>query len=319
MINIDFFIIISIFILVFFIILINTVTITETLNDNNTKYEFETYCIQENNKNKNQLISRIRKVENDTLYKINKLPKNQEKITMLIEDFKYFIDNELPKLNKQVILVIIDHPFRSVCNSITNYKKFLNNNNIKYVLTENWFDKEHPKIVILPIGFESKASVITNQEKDIIAISKTQKNLKDKPLKIMCNSHFLIHKNPKSGSYNQRQEVLDHLKNNNLINFWKNKTDRLDTWKLHDKYSFELCPEGNGLDTHRFYEALLLNSIPIVKRNSLESMYIKFPCVIVNNWEEISEKNCIKWKKELQDRVENEKYKLKCDYWFNLN
>ena len=85
MINIDFFIIISIFILVFFIILINTVTITETLNDNNTKYEFETYCIQENNKNKNQLISRIRKVENDTLYKINKLPKNQEKITMLIK------------------------------------------------------------------------------------------------------------------------------------------------------------------------------------------------------------------------------------------
>ena len=311
---IKFYIVISLLILALLILLNYSITITETFN-NNTKYDFEKYCIQENNKNQNQLISRIRKVENDTLYKINKLPKHKDKITILVEDYKYFIDNELPKLNKKVSLVIIDHPFRSVCNSVTNYKNFLKNDNIKYILTENWFDKEQPKVVIIPIGFESKTSVLNSKEKDMITISKRQKKFKDKPLKIMCNSHFLIHPNPKSGSYNQRQEVVDKLKNNKLVHFWKNKTDRLKTWKLHDNYSFELCPEGNGLDTHRFYEALFLNTIPIVKRNSLESMYIKFPCVIVDNWNEITEKNCIKWKESLMHRIENEKYKLKCDYW----
>ena len=92
--------------------------------------------------------------------------------------------------------------------------------------------------------------------------------------------------------------------------------DRIDTWEQHDNYSFELCPEGNGLDTHRFYEALYLNTIPIVKKNSLESLYRKYPCVIINEWGDITEENCRKWKKELQDRVEKEKYKLNTEYWF---
>ena len=88
-------------------------------------------------------------------------------------------------------------------------------------------------------------------------------------------------------------------------------------WRLHDNYSFELCPEGNGLDTHRFYEALYLNTIPIVKKNSLESMYKKFPCIIVNDWKDITEKNLKEWKKQLAKRVENEKYKLRKDYWLD--
>jgi len=236
-------------------------------------------------------------------------------VTLYVEDLKYFIDNELNKLKTTIILNIIDHETRSVCFSSNNYKNFLNNPNIIKVYAENWFDTLHPKIVISPIGFESKATIDGNEDK-MIHISKTQKKIEDKPLKILCNTHFLIHQNPKSGSYNQRQEVLDQLKNNKLIDFWKNKQNKETTWKLHDNYSFELCPEGNGLDTHRFYEALLLNTIPIVKRNSLESMYIKFPCVIVDDWNEITEKNCIKWKNELKDRIHNEKYKLNMDFWY---
>ena len=79
-------------------------------------------------------------------------------------------------------------------------------------------------------------------------------------------------------------ESMDQKKKSTM----KSKKSKEETWKLHDNYSFELCPEGNGLDTHRFYEALLLNTIPIVKRNSLESMYIQFPCVIVDDWKEIT-------------------------------
>ena len=102
-----------------------------------------------------------------------------------------------------------------------------------------------------------------------------------------------------------------------MIDFWEKKTERTETWKLHDNYSFELCPEGNGMDTHRFYEALFLNTIPIVKKNALEPMYKIFPCVIVDEWEEITEKNCANWKKKLSKRIQNEKYKLKLKYWLN--
>jgi hypothetical protein len=245
------------------------------------------------------------------------MPTNKAHIiTVYVQDFNYFVDNELSNIKKNTTLNIIDHETASVCISSNNYKNFLNNPNIIRVYAENWKDSLHPKIVIFPIGFESKATIDGNENK-MIHISKTQKVLNDKPLKILCNSHFLIHTKPKSGSYNQRQEVLDKLKNNKLVDFWKNKQNKEATWKEHNNYSFELCPEGNGLDTHRFYEALLLNTIPIVKRNSLESMYIKFPCVIVDDWNEITEKNCIKWKNELKDRIHNEKYKLNMDFWYN--
>ena len=263
------------------------------------------------------LICRKRKILPNSLYSRGKIPTNKDKIiTVYDKDFTYFVDNELSNIKKNTTLNIIDHETASVCISSNNYKNFLNNPNIIRVYAENWKDSLHPKIVIFPIGFSSKATIDGNETK-MIHISKNQKKIEDKPLKILCNSHFKIHKKPKSGSYNQRQEVLDKLKNNKLVDFWKKKHNKVSTWKLHDNYSFELCPEGNGLDTHRFYEALLLNTIPIVKRNSLESMYIKFPCVIVDDWNEITEKNCIKWKNELKDRIHNEKYKLNMDFWYN--
>lgn len=51
------------------------------------------------------------------------------------------------------------------------------------------------------------------------------------------------------------------------------------------KYS--ACPIGAGLDTHRFYESIYFNTIPIVKRNAISDLHSKFPCLIVDNWNEV--------------------------------
>jgi hypothetical protein len=280
--------------------------------ENSDKYNFKQHI----NKNKTKLITRLSKVNKKYLY--TRQPINTKKIDILVDDLKYFVDNHIDKISNKTTINIFDHPLRSVCISSFNYKDFINNKNINRVFVENWNDKLHHKLTITPIGFESKAILDGNQEL-MIKISKIQKKIEDKPLKILCNSHFAIYKNPQSSSYNQRQEVLDELKDNKLIDFWKNKNSKEDTWNLHNNYSFELCPEGNGLDTHRFYEALFLNTIPIVKRNSLEIMYRKFPCVIVDDWNEITEEKCIIWRNELKDRIENEKYKLETDFWLKIN
>jgi hypothetical protein len=282
--------------------------------ENSDKYNFKQHINK--NKNKTKLITRLSKVNKKYLY--TRQPINTKKIDILVDDLKYFVDNHIDKISNKTTINIFDHPLRSVCISSFNYKDFINNKNINRVFAENWNDKLHPKLTISPIGFESKAILDGNQEL-MIKISKIQKKIEAKPLKILCNSHFAIYKNPQSSSYNQRQEVLDELKDNKLIDFWKNKNSKEDTWNLHNNYSFELCPEGNGLDTHRFYEALFLNTIPIVKRNSLEIMYRKFPCVIVDDWNEITEEKCIIWRNELKDRIENEKYKLETDFWLKIN
>lgn len=52
---------------------------------------------------------------------------------------------------------------------------------------------------------------------------------------------------------------------------------------------FCICPEGNGKDTHRFWEALYFKSIPIVLRSYLtEQLAKEYPCILLNNWEELS-------------------------------
>lgn len=271
-----------------------------------------------NNSHDNTIISRINYLTNPTkygmLYQKNSDCLTYNKMVLLQQDYKHFIDNYLDNMKQPVTIIIIDHPFSSVCYSVNNYNNFLNHSKIRKIYSENWFDTLHPKLQIIPIGLEGK-SIIDGNINKLYNVMKYQKLIQDKPLKILCNAHLLIHENPKSGSYNQRQEVLDKLINNELVDFWNNKVDRELTWKLHDNYSFELCPEGNGLDTHRFYEALLLNTIPIVKRNSLESMYKHFPCVIVDDWNEITKDNCVKWKRQLSDRIQSEKHKLKIDYW----
>lgn len=53
-------------------------------------------------------------------------------------------------------------------------------------------------------------------------------------------------------------------------------------------YKFVLCPRGVGTDTHRFWEVLLTNSIPIVEKNNLSDFYKNFPCIIVNKFSDIN-------------------------------
>lgn len=55
-------------------------------------------------------------------------------------------------------------------------------------------------------------------------------------------------------------------------------------------YKFCLCPRGNGIDTHRIWESILLGCIPIVK-SSYSCYNYKEPCPIlfVDSWYQVTE------------------------------
>jgi len=56
-------------------------------------------------------------------------------------------------------------------------------------------------------------------------------------------------------------------------------------------YQFCICPEGNGYDTHRFWEALYLKVIPIVVQSDfitqLRNTFPKIPMVILKSWDDL--------------------------------
>ena len=70
-----------------------------------------------------------------------------------------------------------------------------------------------------------------------------------------------------------------------------------------ERSKFVLDPPGCGIATHRFWEALYFNAIPVVCRTGtpIDNMYEQFPCVIVNDWKEVT--------KELLDDCYEDKYK----------
>jgi hypothetical protein len=59
-------------------------------------------------------------------------------------------------------------------------------------------------------------------------------------------------------------------------------------------HPFVLCPRGNGIDTHRIWEALYLKSIPIVRRCHAMSFFEDLPILFVDRWEEALEPQFLK-------------------------
>lgn len=46
---------------------------------------------------------------------------------------------------------------------------------------------------------------------------------------------------------------------------------------------FVLCSAGNGIDTHRFYETVLMRAIPIVESSALNSIYKKATILVLTS------------------------------------
>lgn len=54
-------------------------------------------------------------------------------------------------------------------------------------------------------------------------------------------------------------------------------------------HKFCICPRGNGFDTHRMAEALYLGTIPVVKKSIAMEQFFDFPCVFVDDWDQVTE------------------------------
>ena len=83
---------------------------------------------------------------------------------------------------------------------------------------------------------------------------------------------------------------------------------------LHKSF-FCVCPEGDGVDTHRFYESIYLDCIPIVKHSILDKLYSIYPCLIINEWSDIT----YEFLNENKERLLNNLYKFKLanPEWYN--
>jgi hypothetical protein len=79
---------------------------------------------------------------------------------------------------------------------------------------------------------------------------------------------------------------------------------------------FTLCPRGNGVDTHRIWEAIYMGCIPIVKNNLVHKDWKDLPILWIDEWDCITEEYLhASYRSMLETDYAFEK--IKVQYWID--
>jgi hypothetical protein len=113
----------------------------------------------------------------------------------------------------------------------------------------------------------------------------------------------------------RRKPILETLQKKSCIKFLPTQK-RHQFWKSMKYYAFIISPVGYGLDTHRTWEALILNRIPIVNNSKIKEVYKNLPVLLVNDFNEITETWLDYHFKQIVNNWDNYDWKkLELKYW----
>jgi hypothetical protein len=101
------------------------------------------------------------------------------------------------------------------------------------------------------------------------------------------------------------------------INFQVPTSQNVIRAQFHEELSrsfFTLAPPGYGPDITRFWEAIVLDCIPIVKHSVLDDLYSDLPVLFVSEWEQINLEFLMKKYQEIKNQGFGKK-KAYFDYW----
>ena len=148
---------------------------------------------------------------------------------------------------------------------------------------DKWYSQniciENPKLHFLPIGIAN--SMWPHGNINMYNSEITLHNSLTKSKNIYFNFNIDTNKSKRLSCFNSLRNKLAWLDNisppENIVRLSQHK--------------FCICPEGNGVDTHRLWEALYLKTVPIVIRSEFTNILQKnnIPLVILNSWSELDE------------------------------
>ncbi|NBU34186.1 hypothetical protein EB118_04815 [bacterium] len=166
------------------------------------------------------------------------------------------------KFNFILYLHNSDHPFD------ISYSHLVDSKNIKHIYAQNvTYPVYNKKITLLPIGIANAMWPHGDLISLYDTLRRTYKNRKSKSVYVNINP----------GTYGYRREFLEAIKRTGCLEVYGSKAypEYLEELSQH---RFCLCLRGNGVDTHRFWEAVYLGVIPIIVNNSATKMdsFVKY-------------------------------------------
>jgi len=196
------------------------------------------------------------------------------RIGILAEKINYFINS----------FILITH--NSDKNIAENDISIINIYNCNKLL--KWYAQnlcfEHHKLFLLPIGIANNQwEHGSNFQNFYNTLSNDTQHIK-KSKSIYFFFDINTNKEKRTSCYTSIVKKIPFL----------NKISPYDNFKRLSEYEFCICPEGNGVDTHRFWEALYLKCVPIVINSPFINIIknnTNLPMIILNSWDDLDINN----------------------------
>ena len=185
--------------------------------------------------------------------------------THLIPYFRYFL---APRINT---------PFTLVTHNSDNPVTMMDYQLLNHPYLQAWYAQNcefsHSKLKALPIGLQNlqwgadKLRQLVNAGRKII---KTD----------LLYVNFSIQTHP------SRVDAMSVAKKLRYATI-ESSTNYEDYLKSLARHKFCACPRGNGIDTHRFWEAQYLDCIPIILSHDWTASFSDMPILILESWAEL--------------------------------
>jgi hypothetical protein len=131
----------------------------------------------------------------------------------------------------------------------------------------------HPKVIQVPIGF-GEVERINGKYTQLLELHSERIPWEDKSDTLCVPWH---------GATNSSRTIEPTLP----------KLEFDDYMRELSNHKFVICQAGNGVDTHRVCEVLLMGSVPVVEHSGLDTLYSQWPVLLVDSLLEVDTKGFV--------------------------
>lgn len=275
-------------------------------NNNYAKYSntifSETIDLEMFNSYQNKNLKIIEKSQNTVNYINKKFYLSDGDIIFCKRDMLSILFSVLKNIQLKNISIIV-HQTDHIVN-----KKSLKNmpNNIQKLYSIN-VKNDYRNVEPIPIGLSGTYSYKNLQEKDF-NLSSLNFNIDEKINKLYLN--FDINTNRR-----KRKNLIDYFSKFDWA-FIETNIELSKYKKRLEEFAFVLCPQGNGIDTHRIWETLYSGSIPIVENHFTHKNLYDLPILFIEDFRLLTKLHLENFKKDFNIKNFN-RDKLFLDFWIN--
>ena len=209
-------------------------------------------------------------------------------------DLDGFVAAALPAMRRPFVLITTDGD-AAVPSELApaTVRTLLDNPWLVAWYTQNWDGTPHPKLFPIAIGLDlhtpRAASSPRQLSETLGAIAEAARPATRREPSVFCDLGLSL-------ASEERRAAVRVLSGCRHVVMQRQRLSQAAIWESYARHRFVLSAPGNGLDSHRTWEALYLGAIVIAPRSPLDRLYAGLAVVSVEDWRAVRDPaNLARW------------------------